>query len=74
MVVSSPQDDAVRVPHLRQPDAPLKVVARDERLRWPDTFAERPDGSITTSHIQDSASFDPKAPPALPTTLWSLRR
>ena len=76
MYVSSPQDDAVRVRDLKQPDAPLKVVARDKRLRWPDTFAEAPDGSIyfTTSRIQDSAFFDPKAPAALPTTLWSLQR
>lgn len=69
-------DDAVRVRALRQTDASLKVVAGDKRLRWPDTFAERPDGSIhfTTSRIQVSAFFDPKAPAALPTTPRSLRR
>jgi hypothetical protein len=48
---------------------------QDERLRWPDTFSQGPDGAIyvTTSHIQDSAFFKPDAPPALPTQLWKLR-
>ena len=76
MYVSSPQDDAVRTRDLSQPGAPLKVVARDRRLHWPDTFGEGPDGTIyfTTSHIQDSAFFKPGAPAALPTELWSLGR
>jgi hypothetical protein len=49
-------------------------VVQDERLRWPDTFSQGPDGTIyvTTSHIQDSAFFKPDAPAALPTQLWKL--
>jgi hypothetical protein len=48
---------------------------QDERLRWPDTFSQGPDGAIyvTTSHIQDSAFFKPDAPPTLRTQLWKLR-
>jgi hypothetical protein len=40
------------------------------------TFSEGPDGAIyvTTSRIQDSAFFNPDAPPAWPTQLWRLRR
>ena len=76
MYVTSPQDDAVRTRDLSQPDAPLVLVVKDKRLRWPDTFAEGPDGTVyfTTSHIQDSAFFKLGAPIALPTQLWSLSR
>ena len=44
------------------------------RLRWPDTFAQGPDGTVhmTSSHIQDCAFFKPDAPAALPTQLWKL--
>ncbi len=49
-----------------------RVVVQDERLRWPDTMSEGPDGTlyVTASHIQDSAWFSPGAPPALPTALF----
>lgn len=48
------------------------VVAQDDRLRWPDTMSEGPDGAmyVTASHIQDSAWFTSGAPPALPTALF----
>ena len=75
MYVSAPQDDSVkrRDPAVR--GGPLSLLVRDARLRWPDTFAEGPDGTIylTTSHIQDSAFFKPGAPAALPTELWSIK-
>lgn len=70
----SPVDDgAVRARDLPARDA--KVVVRDARLRWPDTFAEAPDGTIylTTSYIQDSAFYKRGAPIALPTELWSFK-
>jgi sugar lactone lactonase YvrE len=39
----------------------MRTELTDSRLRWPDTFAEGPDGSlyVTASHIQDSPWFHP---------------
>ncbi|MGB9107573.1 MAG: L-dopachrome tautomerase-related protein [Telluria sp.] len=76
MYLSSVQDNAIKVRNLADgPQAKAKTVVQDERLRWPDTFSQGPDGAIyvTTSHIQDSAFFKPDAPAALPTQLWKLR-
>ena len=75
MYVTSPQDNAVKVRDLSKADAPLTVLVQDERLRWPDTFSEGPDGTIyvTTSHIQDSADYKPGAPISLPTELWAIK-
>jgi sugar lactone lactonase YvrE len=76
MYLTSVQDNSIKVRDLAEgPQAQAKVVVQDERLRWPDTFSQGPDGTIyvTTSHIQDSAFFKPDAPPALPTQLWKLR-
>ena len=75
MYLTSVQDNAIKVRDLAGgPDAKARIVVQDERLRWPDTFSQGPDGTIyvTTSHIQDSAFFRPDAPPALPTQLWKL--
>jgi len=75
MLLSSAEVDAVRARDLDQgPDAPIRTLVQDARLRWPDTFSQGPDGTvyITTSHIQDSAFFKPDAPAALPTQLWKL--
>lgn len=75
MYVTSPEDDSVKRRDLARPGAPLELVVRDARLRWPDTFAEGPDGTlyVTASRIQDSAFYRPGAPAALPTELWSFR-
>jgi sugar lactone lactonase YvrE len=76
MYLSSVQDNAIKMRRLSEgPQAKIETVVQDERLRWPDTFSQGPDGAIyvTTSHIQDSAFFKPDAPPALPTQLWKLR-
>ena len=75
MYVTSPQDDSVKSRDLLRKGSALNVVARDKRLRWPDTLSEGPGGTIyfTTSRIQDSAFFKPGAPIALPTQLWSVR-
>lgn len=75
MYVTSPQDNAVKVRDLSKANAPLTTLVQDERLRWPDTFSEGPDGTIyvTTSHIQDSADYKPGAPISLPTELWSIK-
>ena len=76
MLLTAVQDNAIKMRDLDQgPDAPLRTLVQDERLRWPDTFSQGPDGTVyvTTSHIQDSAFFKPDAPPALPTELWKLQ-
>ena len=75
MYVSSPQDDSVKWRDPAARGGPLSLLVKDARLRWPDTFAEGPDGTIyvTTSHIQDSAFFKPGAPAALPTELWTIK-
>jgi sugar lactone lactonase YvrE len=43
-----------------KPDGTIETVITDARLRWPDTFAQGPDGAIyvTASHIQDSPWFN----------------
>jgi sugar lactone lactonase YvrE len=76
MYLTSVQDNAIKLRKLSEgPQAQIRTVVLDERLRWPDTFSQGPDGAVyvTTSHIQDSAFFKPDAPPALPTQLWKLR-
>jgi sugar lactone lactonase YvrE len=76
MYLTSVQDKSIKVRDLAQgPSAEARIVVQDERLRWPDTFSQGPDGTIyvTTSHIQDSAFFKPDAPAALPTQLWKLK-
>jgi sugar lactone lactonase YvrE len=75
MFVTAPEEDAVKVRDLAEGAGGVpRTVVQDARLRWPDTFTQGPDGAIyvTTSHIQDSATFKPGAPTALPTQLWRL--
>jgi hypothetical protein len=57
------------------PDGSVETVVQDERLRWPDSFAQGPDGTIyiTSSHIMDTKWFDPDAGPITPTELWRIR-
>ncbi len=52
----------------------VETVLTDERLRWPDTFSEGPDGTmyLTASHIQDTVWFTPGAPPSIKTELFSF--
>ncbi|WP_342150665.1 L-dopachrome tautomerase-related protein [Methylorubrum sp. SB2] len=75
MIVTSPQDDSVKMRDLSKADAPLTTLVQDPQLRWPDTLSEGPDGTIylTTSHIQDSADYKPGAPVSLPTELWAIK-
>ncbi len=77
LFVTAIEDNAVKARNLAQgPDAALRTVWQDARLRWPDTFNQGPDGSlhVTTSRIQDAAFFHRDAPLALPTQLWRLQR
>ncbi|GJE41667.1 SMP-30/gluconolactonase/LRE family protein [Methylobacterium soli] len=75
MYVTAPEENAVKVRDLSAKGSKPAMLVQDARLRWPDTFAEGPDGTLylTTSHIQDSAFYKPDAPAALPTELWSLK-
>lgn len=58
MFLSSIGDNAVKS---LNSDGTLKTELTDARLRWPDTFAQGPDGAlyVTASHIQDSPWFHP---------------
>ena len=76
LFITSIEDNAVKARDLGQgPAAGLRVVAQDPRLRWPDSFAQGPDGTlyVSDSRIQDAAFFRRDAPLALPTRLWRLR-
>ena len=47
MYVTAPEQDAVKV---RQ-GGTVSILVQDTRLRWPDTFAQGPDGSILRHHL-----------------------
>lgn len=70
MYISSLEENAVKV---REGDR-VTTLVQDERLRWPNTFSEGPDGTIyvTASRIQDMAWYRPKNGPALRTTLFRI--
>jgi sugar lactone lactonase YvrE len=71
LYVTSPSDNSVK----RWTGEALEIVVQDERLRWPDTLSEGPDGKVyvTASHIQDTYWFKPDAPPAVRTALFSFK-
>jgi sugar lactone lactonase YvrE len=70
LYITSPEDSSVKV----WDGDRARTVVSDALLRWPDSMAEAPDGSIyvTASRIQDSAWFDKDAPAALPTRLFKM--
>jgi sugar lactone lactonase YvrE len=70
LYVTSPTDNSIK----RLRGTSFETVLTDPRLRWPDTFAEGPDGRmyVTASHIQDTMWFKPGAPPSIRTELFSF--
>jgi sugar lactone lactonase YvrE len=42
------------------PDRKMEILVTDQRLQWPDTFSEGPDGSIyiSASHISESPNYN----------------
>ena len=70
LLITSPEDSSIK---LWAGDR-ARTLVQDPNLRWPDSMAEAPDGSIyvTASRIQDSAWFNKDAPTALPTKLYRL--
>lgn len=71
LFLTSPTDASIT----RLVGSEVESVLTDKRLRWPDTFAEGPDGTIyvTASHIQDTPWFKPGAPASVPTALFAFR-
>lgn len=70
LYITSPGDNAVK----RWAGDRSEIVVADERLRWPDTLSEGPDGAIyvTASRIQDTYWFKPDAPASLTTGLFKF--
>jgi len=70
LYLTSPGDNSIT----RLSGSTVEAVLTDQRLRWPDTFAEGPDGTlyVTASHIQDTVWFTPGAPPSIATELFSF--
>jgi sugar lactone lactonase YvrE len=70
MYITSVQDRSVK---LRE-GGEVRVLLRDDRLRWPDTFAQGPDGAVylTDSRIPDMQWFQAGNPLALPTVLYRI--
>jgi sugar lactone lactonase YvrE len=60
LYVTNPENDSIES---AMPGTPLVTLAQDKRLRWPDSFAQGPGGTlyISASHIQDSPWFNPNA-------------
>jgi sugar lactone lactonase YvrE len=71
LYISAAEEDAVK---RLLPDGRIETVVQDPRLRWPDSFAEGPDGTIyvTSSHIMDNMWFNPEAGPTTRTQLWRI--
>lgn len=72
LYLSAVEENAIKV---REPSGEVRVLVKDdEKLRWPDSFAQGPDGTVyvTTSHIMDNHWFRPESGPAIRTELWRI--
>jgi len=74
MYISALEANAVKVRDLSATEDAVELLVQDERLRWPDTFSEGPDGTIyvTASHIQDMPWYVAQNPLAVRTTLFRI--
>jgi sugar lactone lactonase YvrE len=72
MYISALEENAVKVRDLAAEGDAVETLLTDDRLRWPDTFSEGPDGAIyvTASHIQDMPWYVPTNPPQVRTALF----
>lgn len=70
MYISALEENAIKV----REDGAVRTLLSDERLRWPDTFSEGPDGAIyvTASHIMDMPWFKEGNPLAVRTELFRI--
>lgn len=71
LYLTAPEQNALRI---REGDGAITTLVEDARLRWPDSLAEGPDGTIyvTASRIQDNGWFKPASSPHLRTQLFRL--
>ncbi len=71
LYITSPGDNSVK----RYRNGRTETIVSDNRLRWPDTMSEGPDGTlyVTASHIQDTNWFKSDAPSSLPTALFRFQ-
>ena len=71
LLITAPEDDAVR---MMRGNGPITTLVKDRRLRWPDSMAEAPDGSIllTASRIQDNDWFKPDGRPGVQSQLFRI--
>ena len=60
LYLSDLQDNAVERLDTKVKDGKREIVVKDQRLQWPDTFTEGPDGAIyiTASHIHDGPTYN----------------
>ncbi len=72
LYLTAPEDNEVR----SWTGERSETVISDDRLRWPDSLAEGPDGSIyvTASHLHEMSWFRQGAPNVVPTRLFRLVR
>lgn len=70
LYLTSPSDNSIK----RLTGSTVETVLTDDRLRWPDTFSEGPDGRmyVTASHIQDTYWFKPGASASIRTQLFAF--
>ncbi len=74
LYISALEENAVKVRDLNADGDAVATVVTDERLRWPDTFSEGPDGTlyVTASHIQDMPWYEPQNGPQVRSALFRL--
>lgn len=72
LLITAPEEDGLRV---MGPDGAIAPLLGDRRLRWPDSMAQAPDGSVllTASRIQDNDWFKPDGRPGVATQLFRVR-